>query len=156
MKEADYLEMQLTLFTKCKSPRGGRYPQLFVWENVTGALTSNKGADLRTVLEEIGQESIPMPDNGKWAKAGMVQFQNCQVAWRVLDAQYWGVPQRRKRIFLVADFTGERAGKILFVEQGGNWDSAEGEREREEVARETGKSVDSAVVRMRSGCAGGR
>jgi DNA (cytosine-5)-methyltransferase 1 len=107
------------------------------------------------VLEEIGQESIPMPDNGKWAKAGMVQFQNCQVAWRVLDAQYWGVPQRRKRIFLVADFTGERAGKILFVEQGGNWDSAEGERAREEVARGTGKSVDSAVVRMRSGCAGG-
>lgn len=136
---------------------GGRYPQFFVWENVTGALTSNKGADFRTVLEEIGQESIPMPDNGKWAKAGMVQFQNCQVAWRVLDAQYWGVPQRRKRIFLVADFAAvdRRATEILFVEPCVPRDSAEGERAREEVARGTGKSVDSAFVRMRSGCAGG-
>lgn len=80
------------------------------------------------MLEEIGQESIPMPDNGKWAKAGMVQFQNCQVAWRVLDAQYWGVPQRRKRIFLVADFAAvdRRATEILFVEQGGNWDFEKG------------------------------
>lgn len=127
---------------------GGRYPQFFVWENVTGALTSNKGADFRTVLEEIGQESIPMPDNGKWAKAGMVQFQNCQVAWRVLDAQYWGVPQRRKRIFLVADFTGERAGKILFVEPSLPRNTETGAETGKEITRDIRKSIKKSNSRV--------
>ncbi len=127
---------------------GGRYPQFFVWENVTGALTSNKGADFRIVLEEIGQESIPMPDNGKWAKAGMVQFQNCQVAWRVLDAQYWGVPQRRNRIFLVADFTGKRAGKILFVEPSLPRNTETGGETGEEITRDIRKSIKKSNSRV--------
>lgn len=127
---------------------GGRYPQFFVWENVTGALTSNKGADFRTVLEEIGQENIPMPDNGKWAKAGMVQFQNCQVAWRVLDAQYWGVPQRRNRIFLVADFTGERAGKILFVEPSLPRNTETGAETGKEITRDIRKSIKKSNSRV--------
>lgn len=97
----------------------GKYPRFFVWENVPGAFSSNHGEDFRAVLEEIGQAKIPMPKRGKWATAGMAEFQGCQVAWRVLDAQYWGIPQRRRRIFLVADFaTSERsAAEILFVEK---------------------------------------
>ena len=97
------------------STRGGQ-PRFFVWENVPGAFSSNKGADFRAVLQEIGQAEIPMPPNGKWANAGMAELPECQIAWRVLDAQYWGVPQRRRRIFLIADFAadGRRAAEILF------------------------------------------
>lgn len=118
--------------------RTGR-PRFFVWENVPGAFSSNKGMDFRAVLEEIGQTEIPMPPNGKWANAGMVELPQCQIAWRVLDAQYWGVPQRRRRIFLVADFAadGRCAGEILFEPEGVSGDSAAGEGAREGVARGT-------------------
>ena len=108
------------LVRRIRASTGGRYPRYFVWENVPGAFSSNKGADFRAVLEEIGQIEIPMPPNGKWANAGMVECEECQIAWRVLDAQYWGVPQRRRRIFLVADFAAHdrRAGEILFEREG--------------------------------------
>lgn len=104
----------------------GKYPRFFVWENVPGAFSSNHGEDFRAVLEEIGQAKIPMPNGGKWATAGMAEFQGCQVAWRVLDAQHWGIPQRRRRIFLVADFaaSGRSAGEVLFIEQGVSGDSS--------------------------------
>ena len=92
---------------------GGNFPKFFIWENVTGSLSSNRGLDFRTVLEEILETKIPMPKS-KWANAGMVDGRFCQLAWRVIDAQYWGIPQRRKRIFLVADFTDRRAAQILF------------------------------------------
>ncbi len=116
---------------------GGRYPRFFVWENVPGAFSSNKGADFRAVLEEIGQTEIPMPSNGKWANAGLAELPKCDIAWRVLDAQYWGVPQRRCRIFLVADFAadGRRAGEILFEPEGVQGDSAAGTGTGEEVTR---------------------
>ena len=68
------------------------YPRFFVWENVPGAFSSNKGADFRAVLEEIGQTEIPVSQHGKWANAGMAELPQCEIAWRVLDAQYWGVP----------------------------------------------------------------
>ena len=102
-------------------------PRFFVWENVPGAFSSNKGADFRAVLEEVGQAEIPMPPNGKWANAGLAELQSCEIAWRVLDAQYWGVPQRRRRIFLVADFAAHdrRAGEILFEREGVSGNIAE-------------------------------
>lgn len=94
----------------------GRYPTFIIWENVSGAFSSNKGNDFRIVLEKITNTHIPMPNSGRWATAGMVR--GCRggasVAWRVLDSQYWGTPQRRKRIFLVGDFRAERAPQILF------------------------------------------
>ena len=123
-------------------------PRFFVWENVPGAFSSNGGADFRAVLEEIGQTEIPMPERNKWAQSGMVQCDQCEIAWRVLDAQYWGVPQRRKRIFLVADFAAadRRAAEILFVEQGGNWDSAESQGERQEAAGNARESVERASI----------
>lgn len=99
---------------RMREATGGNYPSWFVWENVSGAFSSNRGSDFRTVLEEITKESIPMPDSEKWAKSGMVRGSQCEVAWRVLDAQYWGVPQRRKRIFLVADFRKKCRAEVLF------------------------------------------
>lgn len=94
----------------------GRYPTFIIWENVSGAFSSNKGNDFRIVLEKITNTRVPMPNSGRWATARMVR--GCRggasVAWRLLDSQYWGTPQRRKRIFLVGDFRAERAPQILF------------------------------------------
>jgi len=94
----------------------GRYPTFIIWENVPGAFGSNNGRDFRTVLEKITNARIPMPNSGRWANAGMAggSAGGASVAWRQLDAQYWGVSQRRKRIFLVGDFRADRAGQILF------------------------------------------
>lgn len=104
------------LVRRMRERTAGKYPRFFVWENVPGALSSNRGMDFQAVLEEIGESKIPMPQGNRWAPAGLVQFPGAEIAWRVLDAQYWGVPQRRKRIFLVVDFAadGRCAGEILF------------------------------------------
>ena len=104
---------------RCKTD--GKYPRYIVWENVPGAFSSNKGEDFRCVLEEItkikdGKADIPRYE--KWPNAGYIMADGYSVAWRVLDAQFWGVPQRRKRIYLVADFTGGSAAKILFESEG--------------------------------------
>lgn len=113
----------------------GRNPRYVVWENVSGAFSSNKGADFRAVLEAFAEAEIPMPKNGKWADGGMVECDKCEIAWRILDAQYWGVAQRRRRIFLVADFgVGRRcAEQILFESQGMSRDTAAGTETREET-----------------------
>lgn len=99
----------------------GKYPRYIVWENVPGAFSSNKGADFQSVLEEIcsvkGYE-IHTPRPERWANAGEIVADDFSLAWRVFDAQYWGVPQRRKRIYLVADFAGGSAGKTLFESEG--------------------------------------
>lgn len=104
------------------------YPRFAVWENVVGAFTSNKGKDFQTVLEEfskisgehntIPESAIRNEDAQKWSKAGLILGDNFSIAWRVLDAQFWGVPHKRRRIFLVADFMGHCAGKVLFVRDG--------------------------------------
>ena len=98
----------------------GSYPVVVIWENVPGAFSSNGGEDFRAVLEELARveqpdASIPRPPRGgRWSKAGAIAGNGWSLAWRQLDAQYWGVPQRRKHIALVVDFAGGRAGKILF------------------------------------------
>lgn len=107
----------------------GKYPRFCVWENVPGAFSSNNGEDFRAVLESlcrVKDESISVPRCEKWTNAGEILADGFSIAWRVLDAQYWGVPQRRKRIFLVADFDSECAGKILFESEGLSGYSAEG------------------------------
>lgn len=110
---------------RCKT--NGRYPSIAIWENVPGAFSSNKGEDFRTVLEELckikGSDTlIPKPPKrggrNAWNDAGLIVGDGFSIAWRVLDAQFWGVPQHRRRIFLVADFRGQCAGKILFEREG--------------------------------------
>ena len=86
-------------------------PRFVIWENVAGAFTSNRGQDFRAVLEEFcrvkkADISIPMPDNGKWTHSGAISGDGFSLAWRLMDAQYFGVPQRRKRIALVVDYGG--------------------------------------------------
>lgn len=107
----------------------GAYPRFIIFENVPGAFSSNKRNDFREILEKITETEIPIPRSGRWAEAGMVRGNGRSVAWRVLDAQYWGVPQRRKRIFLVADFAGECAGEILFEREGNNRHFTQGSEE---------------------------
>ena len=95
----------------------GKYPRFAVWENVIGALSSNGGEDFRCVLEELCKIKTPdisVPKPEKWTKAGEILADGFSLAYRTVDAQYWGTPQRRARIYLVADFDGERASKILF------------------------------------------
>lgn len=101
----------------------GIYPRFAVWENVPGAFSSNRGEDFRLVLEEfikITEPNAVMPavPQAGWAYADCISGDGWSIAYRVFDAQYWGVPQRRRRIYLVADFRGECAGKILFEREG--------------------------------------
>ena len=99
----------------------GEKPRYIVWENVPGAFSSNGGEDFKAVLDTIRRVKDPEADTprpAKWPNAGCVLADDHSIAWRVFDAQYWGVPQRRKRIYLVADFAGGCAGKILFESEG--------------------------------------
>lgn len=113
----------IRIIKEMRTATNGRHPDFAVWENVPGAFSSNQGEDFRCVLEEFvkirgGGYTVPRPDKGKWKSAGEILGDGYSVAWRQLDAQYWGVPQRRKRIYLVADFAGGRAGEILFEREG--------------------------------------
>jgi DNA (cytosine-5)-methyltransferase 1 len=116
------------IITEMREATHGVYPRFAVWENVPGAFSSNKGADFQAVLEALCRvkdpdASVPMPKGNRWLPAGCVVGDGYSLAWRILDAQYYGVPQRRKRIYLVADFDSERAGEIQFVGQSVRWDS---------------------------------
>ena len=118
-----------------------RYPRIAVWENVPGAFSSNQGEDFRAVLQAFcdiegqGLDIVPRPPKGKWRNAGAIVGDGYSVAWRVLDAQFWGVPQRRRRIYLIADFAGGRAGKILFEREGLRGDFAQSRAAWERTAR---------------------
>ena len=138
------------LVRRMRERTAGKYPRFFVWENVPGAFSSNRGMDFQAVLEEIGESEIPMPQGDRWAPAGLVQFPGVEIAWRVLDAQYWGVPQRRKRIFLVADFAAHdrRAGEILFECEGVSGNPAESKGTRKGTARGTEDCTRIAVYDM--------
>ena len=123
------------------SGRAGEFirPRFLVWENVPGAFSSNKGEDFRIVLEEIAKvvdqdAVIPMPPKNKWTTSGAIMGDGWSIAWRVLDAQFWGVPQRRRRIALVADFGGGCASEILFVKDSLRGDSSKSRTERKGAA----------------------
>lgn len=116
----------------------GKYPRFAVWENVAGAFSSNGGEDFRCVLEELCKVKAPdisVPKPAKWTKAGEIMDNDYSVAWRTVDAQYWYTPQRRMRIYLVADFDGGCASKILFESEGVSGYSAESVRAWKEAAR---------------------
>ena len=111
------------IIKEMREATNGRYPAFAIYENVPGAFSSSGGEDWRTVLQsliEIVEPGAAMPDvpAGGWAYADWFMGEGWSLAYRVLDAQYWGVPQRRRRIYLVLDLRGERAGKILFERDG--------------------------------------
>ena len=136
-------------------------PRFFVWENVPGAFSSNKGEDFRCVLEEVCRiadkdASVPMPEKGKWSTSGCIMGDGYSVAWRLHDAQFWGVPQRRKRIALVADFAGERAPKILFESKSLSGDFEQSGEERQDITTITqGNTNETISFQERAGCDGG-
>lgn len=100
----------------------GKYPTYAVWENVPGAFSSGGKKDFAEVLQAlcaVAGDTVPIPGPPrKWLNAGQIMGDGYSIAWRVYDAQYWGVPQRRRRIYLVADLGGQRAPKILFERPG--------------------------------------
>ena len=117
----------------------GKYPKWICWENVPGAFSSNKGEDFKAVLEAVigivePETEVPMPEKARWPYADLYMGDGWSVAYRTLDAQYWGVPQRRRRIYLVADLAGGSAGKILFESEGLSGYSAEGFRSWQRAA----------------------
>ena len=119
------------IIKEMRKATGGEYPKWACWENVPGAFSSSGGEDFRCVLESLCgviDESVSIPKTKKWANAGEILGDSYSLAWRVLDAQFWGVPQRRKRIYLVADFTGGCAGKVLFESEGVSGYSPQGFR----------------------------
>ena len=140
-----YEAVRIVKEMRCKT--NGRYPRYIIWENVPGAFSSNKGADFQSVLEEVcsvkGYE-IHTPRPEKWPVAGEIVADDFSLAWRVFDAQYWGVPQRRKRIYLIADLAGGSAGKILFESEGVSGYTPQGFRSWQGAARASEKGSGAA------------
>lgn len=119
-----FMEM-IRVIKEMRDATNGECPKFAIWENVRGALSSNNGEDFRCVLEEFAHiveadATIPKPSGkgGKWSKSGAISGNGWSLAWRLFDAQYWGVPQRRQRIALIMDFRGQRAAEILFERTG--------------------------------------
>lgn len=152
------------IIKEMREATNGQYPKYAVWENVPGAFGSNKGEDFRAVLEELARIkeaviSIPGPDKSKWAKAGLITGNDWSIAWRTMDARYWGVPQRRLRISLVLDLTGGRAGEILFEPESLRGHFAPGVTPGQAAAGAVENGAGTAdrafTLKIRSGCEGG-
>ena len=134
-----YQAIRIIKEMRCKTD--GKYPRWIVWENVPGAFSSGKGEDFRCVLEEfckIKDADLSVPKPEKWTKAGEIMGENFSLSYRTFDAQYWYLPQRRARIYLVADFDGGCASKILFESEGVSGYSAESFRAWQETSRSFG------------------
>lgn len=125
-------------------------PRYLIWENVPGAFSSNGGRDFQTVLTEIVRvvepevPPVPVPEKG-WSTSGCLMGDGWSIAWRVLDAQFWGVPQRRRRIALVADFGGQSTPEILFVRKSVSGNPEPGGTEREAASGSARKSAENTV-----------
>ena len=130
-------------------------PRFAVYENVPGAFSSNKGQDFKIVLESLAKvidkdASIPMPPKNKWANSGCIMGDGWSIAWRILDAQFWGVPQRRRRIALVADFGGECAPEILFVRKNLSGHTPKSRTERQTASSDAERSIGANDCEGRS------
>lgn len=147
-----YEAIRIVKEMRCKT--NGEKPRFIVWENVPGAFSSNKGQDFKAVLEAVigvkePSASVPAPEKKGWPDADYYVGDGWSVAYRVLDAQWWGVPQRRKRIYLVADFADQSAPEILFNSEGLSRYSAEGFRAWQRAAAGAESGTGEA------GCDGG-
>lgn len=136
-------------------------PRFMVWENVPGAFSVNGGRDFAAVLEEtikVSEPEIPaiLPPTDGWANSGCFLGRGFSVAWRVLDAQFFGVPQRRRRIALVADFAGGSAPEILFERESMSGHSESCEKARQGTSGDAADSAGAAISFCeRAGCEGG-
>ena len=136
------------IIKEMRESTNGEYPTFALWENVPGAFSSNKGEDFRTVLEELIKIVEPaavmpaVPKNG-WPYADSYCGDGWSLAYRVFDAQYWGVPQRRRRIHLVLDLRGERAREVLFERKGNAWNTSQVREMWERTPAYAGICVDT-------------
>jgi DNA (cytosine-5)-methyltransferase 1 len=162
------------IIKEMRSSTNGLYPTFAIWENVPGAFSSNNGEDFRAVLEELARVEQPNavipgpPRGGRWSKAGTIAGNGWSLAWRQLDSQYFGVAQRRKRIALILDLGGQRAGEILFERTSLSrhpdpcipaWKEVAGltanrPTGNDRVVAEGGRNA-AYTLKIRSGCAGG-
>ena len=154
----------IRIIREMQEATNGQYPKFAIWENVPGALSSSSRRDFKAVLEAFTEAEVPMPGSGQWANAGMVRGGGADLAWCVYDAQHFGTAQRRRRIFLVADFRGERAGEILFVPKSLSGYFAAGGTPRQGPAAYAqsgagtagaGDVIPAISMRIRCGCEGG-
>ena len=139
----------IRIIKEMRCATNGRYPRWICWENVIGAFSSNRGFDFKKVLEEIigicepGAE-VPMPEKDRWPYADIYMGERWSVAYRTFDAQHWGVPQRRRRVYLVGDLAGQCAGQVLFESEGLSGYSAEGFRAWQRAARDSAAGLGAA------------
>ena len=137
----------IRIIREMREATNGEYPRWAVWENVPGALSSHNGEDFRQVLESLirvqePEADVPLPAGGRWLPAGEIMGDGYALAWRILDAaQGWGVAQRRKRVFVVLDLAGGRAGEVLFESEGLSGYTPPGAKARQGAA---GGAEDSA------------
>ena len=154
----------IRIIREMQEATNGEYPKFALWENVPGALSSSSRRDFKAVLEAFTEAEVPMPGSGRWANAGMVRGRGVDLAWCVYDAQYFGTAQRRRRIFLIADFRGQRSGEILFVPKSLSGYFAAGGTPRQGPAAYAQSGVGATgardvipaiSMRIRCGCEGG-
>ena len=130
----------IRIIKEMRCATNGKYPRYCVWENVPGAFSSNGGRDFQSVLETVigvkeADAQVPPPGKDGWPYADLYMGDGWSLAYRTIDAQFWGVPQRRRRIYLVADFAGGSAGRILFESEGLSGYSPESFRAWQRAAR---------------------
>ena len=150
-KQSSLFYQAIRIIQEMREATHGRYPRYIVWENVPGAFSSNKGEDFKAVLEAVigikePGTQVPMPEKNLWPYADLYLGEEWSVAYRTLDAQYWGVPQRRRRIYLVADFAGWGAGQVLFESEGLSGYSAEGFRAWQRAAGDSAVGAGAAGI----------
>ena len=150
-KQSSLFYQAIRIIQEMREATHGRYPRYIVWENVPGAFSSNKGEDFKAVLEAVigikePGAQVPMPEKNLWPYADLYMGEQWSVAYRTLDAQYWGVPQRRRRIFLVADFAGWGAGQVLFESEGLSGYSADGFRAWQRAAGNSAVGAGAAGI----------
>ena len=150
-KQSVLFYQAIRIIQEMRDATHGKYPRYIVWENVPGAFSSNHGEDFKAVLEAVigikePGAQVPMPEKNLWPYADLYMGEQWSVAYRTLDAQHWGVPQRRRRIFLVADFAGWGAGQVLFESEGLSGYSAEGFRAWQRAAGDSAVGAGAAGV----------
>ena len=150
-KQSVLFYQAIRIIQEMRDATHGKYPRYIVWENVPGAFSSNHGEDFKAVLEAVigikePGAQVPMPEKNLWPYADLYLGEQWSVAYRTLDAQYWGVPQRRRRIYLVADFAGWGAGQVLFESEGLSGYSAEGFRAWQRAAGDSAVGAGAAGV----------